>query len=244
LNQFRVELWPGFITSIRQHELNILTCVEVSHKVRSNNFPSSVFNFLLSQVMRQETIYDIMRNCRQDNSSSNWQDAFKRDIIGSIVLTAYNNNTYRIDDIDFNVNPSLTFDMRGQQISFVDYYQNKHQLTIRDRNQPMLVSNPSARDCRAGRNQPILLVPELCRATGLTDKMRSNFAMMKAMAEHTQMDPERRKARILTLTKRLYDSQESVKQLQRFDMEIDKDIVRFKGRALNQEKMVFGANKT
>jgi aubergine len=193
--------------------------------------------------MRQETIYELMRTCKQDNGNS-WQDAFKRDIIGSIVLTAYNNNTYRIDDVDFNVSPSLTFERRGQQISFADYYKNKYELTIRDRNQPMLVSNPSTRDVRAGRTLPILLVPELCRATGLTDKMRSNFTMMKAMAEHTQMDPERRKERILTLTKRLYDTPESVKQLQRFNMEVDRNIVKFKGRALNQEKMVFGSGKT
>jgi aubergine-like protein len=33
IKKFRIELWPGFITSIRQHELNILSCIEVAHKV-------------------------------------------------------------------------------------------------------------------------------------------------------------------------------------------------------------------
>lgn len=72
MNQFRVELWPGYITSIRQHEQNVLVCCEVSHK-----------------VMRQETIYEILRQCKQDDA--NWQDSFKREVIGTIVLTDYNN---------------------------------------------------------------------------------------------------------------------------------------------------------
>lgn len=72
MDQFRLELWPGYITSIRQHEHDILVCCEVSHK-----------------VMRQETIYEILRQCRQDDR--NWQDSFKKEICGTIVLTDYNN---------------------------------------------------------------------------------------------------------------------------------------------------------
>lgn len=36
INQYKVELWPGYITSARQHEKDVLVCCEVSHKV---NFP-------------------------------------------------------------------------------------------------------------------------------------------------------------------------------------------------------------
>lgn len=53
--------------------------------------------------------------------------------------------------------------------------QEKYRLTIRDRNQPMLISNLKSKDVRGGQQQEVLLVPELCQATGLTDEMRANF---------------------------------------------------------------------
>ena len=33
LKQHKLELWPGYVTSIRQHESQILLCCEVSHKI-------------------------------------------------------------------------------------------------------------------------------------------------------------------------------------------------------------------
>lgn len=39
----------------------------------------------------------------------------------------------------------------------------------------MLVSRAKKRDIRVGRPDHILLVPELCCATGYTDDMRKNF---------------------------------------------------------------------
>jgi aubergine len=142
--------------------------------------------------MRQETIYDILRNCHRDDES-NWRDNFKKEILGSTVLTAYNNRTYRVDDIAFDKSPSSTFIKDDKEISFKEYYLNRFKLEIKDPKQPMLVSEPKPADVRAGRKESILLVPEFCRATGLTDKMRANFQMMKAMAEHTQVFSSRLK---------------------------------------------------
>lgn len=193
--------------------------------------------------MRQETVYDILRSC-SNNNGDGWQEVFKREIIGSVVLTDYNNRTYRVDDVDFSSTPSSTFDQKGQQISYVDYYQQRYQLVIRDIKQPMLVSNPKARDIRDGRDQVLFLVPELCRATGLTDKMRADYQMMRGMAEHTQMDPERRKNRLLDFTRRLHNTPNSLQQLQRFNTDLDNKLVSFDGRALPQEQIIFGDGRS
>lgn len=166
------------------------------------------------------------------------------EIIGTTVLTDYNNHTYRVDDVDFVSSPSSTFMQKGVQINYYDYYKNKYNLTIRDRLQPMLVSNPKAADIRVGRTQVIFLVPELCRATGLTDKMRSNFTMMRGMAEHTQMDPMKRTNRLLDFTRRLHNTPNSVSQMTSFSTDIDKQLVSFNGRALKQETMLFGGGAT
>lgn len=244
MEKLRVELWPGYITSIRQHEHDILVCCEVSHK-----------------IMRLETIYTIMCQCKKDDGDK-WQDSFKKEIIGATVLTEYNNKvwklniyqkllfnclifqTYRVDDVDFNSSPVHTFMQKDNSISYKEYYQNRYKLTIKDPGQPMLVSKPKARDVRSGREEVIYLVPELCRATGLTDTMRSNFTMMRAMADHTQMDPEKRRTRLLDFTKRLHTSEESIKKLEAFNTDIANQLVEFEGRGLSQEIMVFGEGKT
>lgn len=56
-------------------------------------------------------------------------------------------------------------------------------MDIRQQNQPMLVSHMKQKDIRGAdkdiregkKDAVILLVPELCRCTGLTEDMRSNF---------------------------------------------------------------------
>lgn len=127
--------------------------------------------------MRQDTVYEILKSHMA--AGGDWQEAFKRAVIGSVVLTGYNNKTYRIDDVDFNASPSSTFESKDGPKSIVDYYSQRYNLNIRDKSQPLLVSKPKARDIRANRDQILLLVPELCRATGLTDKQRANFTMMR-----------------------------------------------------------------
>lgn len=95
-----------------------------------------------------------------------FQDRFKAAVIGITVLTDYNNNTYRIDDVDFSLCPTSTFLRKGEQISYEEYYRAKYQITIKDRKQPLLVSRSKARDRRAGAPELVCLIPELCRSTG------------------------------------------------------------------------------
>jgi len=52
-----------------------------------------------------------------------FQDDVRKQLIGCVVLTRYNNRTYRIDDIAFNQSPQSTFQMAdGTSVSFSDYY--------------------------------------------------------------------------------------------------------------------------
>lgn len=155
--QHQLQLWPGYVTSIRQHEVDILLCAEVANK-----------------VMRTETVYDIMDHCRR-HEGNNYQAAVQQAIRGMTVLTGYNNKTYRIDDVDFTLSPMSTFQTRDGDVTYFDYYQRKYNLTIRDPNQPLLISLPSARDIRAGQDRNISLIPELCRATGMSDGMRNDY---------------------------------------------------------------------
>jgi aubergine-like protein len=50
------------------------------------------------------------------------QRQFKQEILGSIVLTIYNNKTYQVDDVDFSVTPATMFNWNGVWTSYADYF--------------------------------------------------------------------------------------------------------------------------
>ncbi len=55
---------------------------------------------------------------------STCQDEIEKKVIGTVVLTRYNNKTYRVDEIKWDMKPLNTFKTgsAGDEISFTDYY--------------------------------------------------------------------------------------------------------------------------
>lgn len=113
MRSLRVEVWPGYITSIRQHEQDILMCAEISHK-----------------IMRSETVYDIIVRIRNE-SRDDFRKALEKTLLGTTVLTDYNNKTYRIDDIRYDICPTDTFPTKDGEISYVNYYKVSKQIENR-----------------------------------------------------------------------------------------------------------------
>ncbi|XP_076679730.1 aubergine isoform X3 [Andrena cerasifolii] len=226
VREFGLELWPGYLTSIRQHENDILMCAEVTHK-----------------VMRQQTLLDILNDCYQKNRHE-YKQLFESQVSGLVVLTDYNNNTYRISDIDYDTNPRSTFKLRnGENISYKDYYKSKYQIQIRNDSQPMLVTRLKPKERRAGQAELVYLVPELCRATGLTDQMRENFHLMNALAKHTRVAPKSRIDKLLAFNRRLRSMPEVVQELTDWNLKLDDRLVNIPGRILPQENIVLGNNR-
>jgi aubergine-like protein len=79
----------------------------------------------------------------------------------------------------------------------------KYELKIKDGSQPMLVSMPKQRERQHGRDTPIYLVPELCRMTGLSEQMRTNFPLMRDLADCTRLVPSQRMERLQHFNRRL-----------------------------------------
>lgn len=74
--------------------------------------------------------------------------------------------------------PESTFETRdGKSVSFIDYYKNHHNIKIGDVRQPMLVNRDSklVPGFTEKQDHLVVLVPELCYMTGLTDEMRADF---------------------------------------------------------------------
>uniref|UniRef100_A0A914VYH8 Uncharacterized protein n=1 Tax=Plectus sambesii TaxID=2011161 RepID=A0A914VYH8_9BILA len=181
VQNYNIELWPGYLTAIRLHEDNLLMCIENSHK-----------------LLRRNTVLDLML---QAFNRAGGQDAAKRsiqnDIIGNTVMTMYNNKLYRIDDIIWDMNPtSILTKFDGTEITFAEYYQQQYDKVVTDMKQPLLFSRAKHRGQSGGQSpaesRDVYLIPELCNLTGLTDAMRVDRRVMQALAQHTRLSPTKR----------------------------------------------------
>ena len=93
---------------------------------------------------------------------------------GQVVMTHYNNRTYRIDEVTEKFNPQSEFHLRKEDrlVTYLEYYEKRYHLKVKNKSQPMLISRPTRRDVNRGDDKPIFLIPELCLMTGLSESMR------------------------------------------------------------------------
>lgn len=85
VQEHKVEIWPGFIASILSYERHVMLCAEISHKI-------------LRTITVLEMMYDLYASARRD-----FHAEATRKLVGTIIMTRYNNKTYRIDDIDWEI---------------------------------------------------------------------------------------------------------------------------------------------
>ncbi|XP_033118833.1 piwi-like protein 1 [Anneissia japonica] len=220
--QHKLQIWPGYITAINEYDGGLMLQTDMSHK-----------------VLCYETVLESMTTIIQ-HSQRNFREVCTRELIGSVVLTRYNNKTYRIDDIAWDKNPKCTFTLHnGQETSFVDYYRRSYNKEIKDLNQPLLISRPKKKDKNRnqGQEEVICLIPELSYRTGLTDAMRADFRVMKDLATHTRITPNQRHFGLTKFVERLYGNPEILEELQKWNIRLDKTPIRLEGRILPKEKI-------
>ncbi|KAJ8023000.1 Piwi-like protein 2 [Holothuria leucospilota] len=222
--QHRLEVWPGYITAIQEYSGGLMLHCDVSHK-----------------VLNYETVLETMTNI-YERDKSNYMDACIKELVGCVVLTKYNNQTYRVDDIDWNLNPECKFQLRkGDATSYQDYYRKSYGLEIKDGRQPLLVNWPKKRQPDE-EVRPIHLIPELCCRTGLTDKMREDFKVMKDLSQHTRVTPNQRHLSFRKFIENVAASQEATQELADWGLELDKGILQLTARQLQREKILFQNN--
>ncbi|GAA6087858.1 piwi-like protein 1 isoform X1 [Tachysurus ichikawai] len=223
--QHRLTIWPGFVTNILQYESSIMLCLDVSHK-----------------VLRSETVLDFMCSLRQQCGDQRFVDVCTKELVGVVVLTKYNNKTYRVDDIAWDHTPNNTFKKGDTDISFKDYYMKQYNLQITDENQVLLVSHvkrmgPSG----APPPGPALLVPEFCYLTGLTDNMRNDFTIMRDLATHTRLSPEQRENRLNRFVSKINKNASAQDALGIWGLNFENKMLNLTGRVLPAERIIQGA---
>jgi aubergine-like protein len=221
VKQYRLQIWPGYKTSIRQHEYGPLMCVDQGFK-----------------ILRTDTALDQMRTTLK-SAGSNFKSAVTKLLLGQIVITRYNNKTYRIDDIAWNRNIMEEFDYRGKRISIAEYIWEKYKIKLTDKQQPLLISNPNAQPRRSGITEPIPLVPEACNMTGLDDGQRADFRLMAEVAKTTRTAPPERVAALQKFSTRLKGLKEVDDELAKWDLKFG-NVCQFKGRTLPPEQLISG----
>ncbi|XP_031705377.1 piwi-like protein 1 [Anarrhichthys ocellatus] len=222
--QHRLTIWPGYTSTILHYETSIMLCTDVSHK-----------------VLRSETVLDFMANMRQKVGNQRFPELCAKELVGLIVLTKYNNKTYRIDDIAWDHTPNNTFTRGDKDISFNDYYKTQYNLDIADGNQVLLVSHVKKMGPSGGPPPgPAMLVPELCFLTGLTDKMRADYTIMKDLSSHTKLEPDVREGRLNRFVSNIQKNTDAQAELDKWGLSFDKQLLNLTGRVLPAERIFQG----
>lgn len=221
----KLEIWPGMCSNIAEYDGGLFMCCDISHR-----------------ILRTSTVLEMLRDI-YNRDRSNFQTLAKRVLVGCVVLTRYNNMPYRIDDVDFNSNPRSTFPRYdGTTISYLDYFRQQWDQTITDHGQPMLVHMPKLRKGETETRQ-IVLVPELCFMTGLTDDIRSDTRAMRDIAAHTRIRPEVREAKLTAYIKNLNKNPAARKIFADWNISLQEAPLDVKARIFNQEQIKFGKGK-
>ncbi|KAF7242145.1 Piwi-like protein 2 [Varanus komodoensis] len=222
LQQYRLQIWPGYATSIRRTDGGLFLLADVVHK-----------------VIRNDSVLDFMHVIYQ-TSRENFQDECTKQLLGNIIITRYNNNTYRIDDIDWNKTPKDSFTMSdGKEITFIDYYSKNYGITVRELDQPLLIHRPSERKNPPGKLEKgeILLLPEISFLTGIPEKMKKDFRVMKDLTQQINLSPKQHHTSLVQLLNRIEKNEAASKELSRWGLCLDKDVYKAKGRILPMERI-------
>ena len=103
----------------------MLLCCEVSHK-----------------VLRTDTVYDQIQDiARRDGT--NYRRSCEKALLGTICMTKYNNRTYKIDDINWDMTPASKFTWKERDVTYARYYEEKYNKKLKDMKQPLMTCLPS-----------------------------------------------------------------------------------------------------
>ncbi|XP_074600313.1 piwi-like protein Siwi [Brevipalpus obovatus] len=217
-----VTILQGANTAINNHDGGLMMMVDITFK-----------------FLRKKNALQLLNEIRGQHGDD-WLRVARQQVAGQIVMTQYNYKTYRIDNIDSEKRPSDTFERNNRgPVSYIDYYKEQYPgVTIREPRQPMLVVMPSTRDKRAGRTDPIYLVPELCTLTGVTDDMRKDFNFMKQINTHSKLAPQERVKKLQTFMGRVRSNPRVTEEMNKWNIRYEERPVVVDARVLDKEKLI------
>ncbi|XP_063680134.1 piwi-like protein 1 [Bolinopsis microptera] len=223
LPQYHVEILPGYQFRAGTFASGPLMSIDNKHKVMRTN---TALQFI------QEIV------TKKGGQLQTAQTDIIRELTGRVVITRYNNSTYKIDDVLFDMKASHEIELRpGYKISFIDYYKNKFNLTIHDADQPILLSRKKQRDTNGNDKEiQIHLVPEVCYLTGLSEQESTNTRtpLFKALSNVTRTNPTDKVAVLQTFADTI--NQEPITE--RWGLNVETSLLQLQGGNIGAEQVI------
>jgi aubergine-like protein len=216
LTRHQLTVWPGYTTAVSTTSSGSMVCIDMSSRVLRTNT-------VLSQLLDlQKRGGDVVGTA-------------KKMLTGSNVLTLYNRKSYRVEDVDFNKSPRDSFTTeKGVTQTFKEYYQNRWGKPVTSDDQPLLFIKE--------REKELYLLPEFCVLTGLTDEIRSDFNIMKDLANATKKDPHDRLSECTRLITKIKTDPRTANDLASWNVELGEAPAELAGRVLPAGKIELGKN--
>lgn len=226
---YSITLFPGYSAAVEPTVFGLGLIVDAVHRV----VKSTTVRALMDEI--EQHVYQEFGHLPEAEQYKIIEKQTHEALSGASVLTRYNNALYRIDYVDWNRSAADTFGLRdGSQVSFAKYYADKYKCAIKNPKPGLLIHIPKKK--RSDDDQ-IVLMPEFCHLTGLTDAERSNFRLMQALAQETRMEPARRLAHIVNLVKKIETSAEIKQQMDPLPFTVSGANATFEGRVLGPFKV-------
>ncbi|XP_003245599.2 piwi-like protein Ago3 [Acyrthosiphon pisum] len=166
-------------------------------------------------------------------------------LCGSTVITHYNHKTYRVDDVDFTMNPLSTFERNGIEITYKDYYKNMYDVEIKNLTQPMIITKAKKKDMISSNANDLsicCLVPELCNLTGLTEAMKNDNKLMKTLQTYTLVTPEVRQNALVEFVNSINAHEGASKRLKDWGLMMRPIPAKMEGPVYKRETILLGSN--
>lgn len=152
---------------------------------------------LYRAIHRKNLLESMISFCDSLVGEPQWADAdpqgeWHRRCSNSLIFSYVSGKVYRVKQVRFDLHPSSAFILTGSKakqwanastasISYVDFYRRFYNRLIYDSNQPLLEAYSEK------RSETVILVPELCALTGLTDEMKKDRMLMHEVLQYSRV---------------------------------------------------------
>nr|XP_023021942.1 piwi-like protein Ago3 [Leptinotarsa decemlineata] len=222
--QHKLEVYPGFAVSVDELEDGLMLCLDTQHR-----------------VMRTQNAYELLTELRISDSNR-FKEVANSNLIGSCIFTKYNNKTYIIDDVAWDMTPRDTFPTRdGRNITFIEYYKTQHNIVIRDETQPLLINR---RDVKvSGSSEKVNNHGAFIAINLFVEILNKSFKVMKDVAQYTRVTPNQRLAALRTYMDNVRKSEAAQQILGNWGLKLADTPLTLQARQLENETIYFGRNQ-
>ena len=211
LDHIGLSIWNGYKATVNSVGSRVLLSLDIC-----------------SKIINKKNVLEAIEEVRDKNP-----DLRRKRILNllqnQIIMTRYNKRFYRIMDVDFEANPTSTFQTKEGDISFRDYVLKQYQIKITDNRQPLLIA--------LQRKQELKLVPELCFLTGVPEAARRNGNVMREVRDANKSNPVDRFAAITQHAARMTAQGRELSERQ--NLILEPDPIRITATEFNPVKIQF-----